>query len=185
MRDISSGSWGQISPSLTQIGVGSFKPNEACFSGPSIFEMGESSLMTSPTPLAHSVKPKIALSDQTEPLSFNIKLIERQGEPTMLRCRTYSVGISSDSLMVAGLEVGFNSEGVAVKPMEDNQSCLDGNSSESTAVDGLEVGTNSDSPVVVPTMTDFFFLLGLTLMVTSQLGSTLMLSHWLQARPIR
>ena len=38
--DLSSGSRFQLSLSLTQTGVGSFKPNKACFSGPSIFEKG-------------------------------------------------------------------------------------------------------------------------------------------------
>ena len=43
--------------------------------------------------------------------------------------------------------VGINSDGLAVKLMEYNSSCLDGNSSDSPAVDGLEVGTSSDGPV--------------------------------------
>lgn len=76
MGVLSSRSRGQMSPSLTQTGVGFFKPNEACFSGPRFLEMGESSLTTSPTPLAHSVKPKIFSSDKAESLSFNIKGFE-------------------------------------------------------------------------------------------------------------
>lgn len=60
---------------------------------------------------------------------------------------------------MAGREDGINSDGVAVKSMEDNQCCLDGKSSDSTAIARLEVGTSSDGLMVVPTMTDcsFFF----------------------------
>ena len=77
-----------------------------------------------------------------------IKVSERQVEPALLVSRSRSDGISSDSLMVAGIEAGINSNGFVAKLMEDNNSCLDGKSFNSTAVNGLEVGTNSDGLVV-------------------------------------
>lgn len=70
----SSRSRGQsLSPLLAQTSLGSFQPNEACFSGPRIYEMGEPSLMTSPTPLAHSVKPKIFPLDKV--LANRLKVV--------------------------------------------------------------------------------------------------------------
>ena len=90
----------------------------------------------------------ISPSDKLESLMSTIKVSERQVEPALLVSRSCSDGISSDSLMVAGIEVGINSNGFVAKLMEDNNSCLDGKSFNSTAVNGLEVGTNSDGLVV-------------------------------------
>ena len=94
-----------------------------------------------------------------------IKVSERQVEPALLVSRSCSDGISSDSLMVAGIEVGINSNGFVAKLMEDNNSCLDGKSFNSTAVNGLEVGTNSDGLVVASMEINCISLLGLTSVV--------------------
>ena len=50
--------------------------------------------------------------------------------------------------MVVGIEAGINSNCFTAKPMEDNNSCLDGKSFNSTAMDGLEVRTSSNGLVV-------------------------------------
>ncbi|KAK7833148.1 methyl-cpg-binding domain-containing protein 7 [Quercus suber] len=47
--------------------------------------------------------------------------------------------ISSNRLTMAKIGVGINSDGLMVKLMEYNSSCLDGKSSDSPAVDGLEM----------------------------------------------
>ena len=90
----------------------------------------------------------ISPSDKLESLMSTIKVSERQVEPALLVSRSCSDGISSDSLMVAGIEAGINSNGFVAKLMEDNNCCLDGKCFNSTAVNGLEVGTNSDGLVV-------------------------------------
>ena len=51
-----------LCPTVNQTGLGS------CFSGPSVYELGESSSMTSPTPLAHSKIPLLPPSDKPEAL---------------------------------------------------------------------------------------------------------------------
>ncbi|KAL0008930.1 hypothetical protein SO802_010432 [Lithocarpus litseifolius] len=133
----SSGSRGQnLNPTLAQTGVGSFQSKKFCFSGPSIHEMGEPSSLTSPKSLAHVVMPLKSSSDMTESLS----LVSCSG----------SGGISSDSLSVAGIEAGFTSDGLKVRPMVGFNCCLDRLSSDSTAVDGLEFGTSSDGLEVAP-----------------------------------
>ena len=143
----SSGSQGQsLCPTLGQTGLGSFQSNEACFLGPSIHEMGEPSSLTSPTPLAHSVIPLLSPSDKPESLG-------------LVSCNK-SDGISSNSLTVAGIEAGFNSDGLTVRPMVGVSSCLDRINSDSTAVDGLEFGTSSDGLEVAPMEINSFFSAG-------------------------
>ncbi|KAK9987356.1 hypothetical protein SO802_032307 [Lithocarpus litseifolius] len=98
--------------------------------------MGEPSSLTSPTPLAHLVMPIISSSDKTE----SLRLISCSG----------SGGIIFDSLMMDGIKVGFNSDGLKVRLMVGINYCLDRISSDSTAVDGLEFGTSSDGLEVAP-----------------------------------
>ncbi|KAF3953827.1 hypothetical protein CMV_020760 [Castanea mollissima] len=113
-------------PMLAQTALGSFQSNEVCFSSPSIHEMGVPSSLTSPTPLAHSVIPFISSSEKPETL----RLVSCSG----------SNGISSDSLTVAGIEAGFNSDDLKVRLMVGINTV----SSDSLTVAGIEAGFNSD-----------------------------------------
>ena len=66
-----------LNPTLAQNGLGSNKSNEACFSGPSIYKMGELSSMTSPTPLAHSVSSTLVPLGKPESLLPTVVESER------------------------------------------------------------------------------------------------------------
>ena len=143
----SNGSRGQsLCPTLAQTSLGSFQSNEACFSSPSIHEMGEPSSLTSPTPLAYSVIPLISPSDKPE----SSRLVSCSG----------SDGINSNSLTVAGIEARFNLNGLTMRPMVGISSCLDRINSDSIAVDGLEFGTSSDGLKVAPMEINSFFSTG-------------------------
>ncbi|KAL0010662.1 hypothetical protein SO802_005770 [Lithocarpus litseifolius] len=95
--------------------------------------MGEPSSLTSRTPLAHLVMPLTSSSDKPK----SLRLVSG----------SLSDGISSDSLTVAGIEAGFNSDGLKVRPMVGINCCLDRISSNSTTVVGLEFGTSSDDGI--------------------------------------
>ena len=73
----SSGSRDQLCPTLAQTDRGSLQSNKSCFLGPSVFEMGEPSSLTSPITKAHSEIPLISPSDKPEALrSFSRCLSE-------------------------------------------------------------------------------------------------------------
>nr|POE53087.1 hypothetical protein CFP56_66406 [Quercus suber] len=139
-----------LNPTLAQNGLGSNKSNEACFSGPSIYELGESSSLTNPTLLAHLETSTLAPLEQPNSLLPTVAELEQQILlPMPISCNC-SDKISSNKLTMAKIGVGINSDGLVVKLMEYNSSCLDGKSSDSPAVDRLEVGTSSDGPVEEP-----------------------------------
>ena len=66
-----------LNPTLAQNGLGSNKSNEACFSGPSTYEMGDHSSKTSPTPLAHSETSTLSSSGKPDSLLPNVVELER------------------------------------------------------------------------------------------------------------
>ena len=108
--------------------------------------MGEPSSLTSPTPLTYLVIPLISRSDKPE----SLRLISCSG----------SDGINSDSLTVAGIEVGFNLDGLTVRPMVGISSSLDRINFDSITVDGLEFGASSDGLEVAPMEINSFFFAG-------------------------
>ena len=157
----SSGSGDQcLCPSVTQTGLGSFQSNKLCFSGPSVYELGESSSMNSPTSLAHLKIPLLPPSDKPEALRPILKVPERQVELPLLVGCSGPDGISSDSLAVAGIGAGYNSDGLTARPSVGFINGLERKSSDSTAVDGLELGTIYDGRVVALMVVDSFFSAG-------------------------
>nr|POE88806.1 hypothetical protein CFP56_25252 [Quercus suber] len=144
-----------LNPTLAQNGLGSNKSNEACFSSPSIYELGESSSLTKPKPLAHLETSALAPLEQPDSLLPTVAELERQIQLSMpINCNC-SDEINSNRLTVAKIGVGINSDDPAAKLMEYNSSCLDGKSSDSPAVEGWEVGTSSDGPVKEPMEINF------------------------------
>ena len=85
---------------------------------------------------------------------------ERQVELPLLVSCSGSDGISSDSLMVAGIGAGYNSVGLTARSTVGFINGLERKSSDSTAVDGLELGTNYDGCVVAPMVVNSFFSAG-------------------------
>ena len=156
----SSGSQDQLCPTLAQTDLGSLQSIKSCFSGPSVFEMGEPSSLTSPITQAHLEIPFISPSDNPEELRSFFKMPAQRAVLPLLDCCSGSVDISSDHLTVAGMGAGYYSDDLTARPMVGFNNCIEMKSSDSTAVVGLKLGTISDGLVATPIMSNHFFSTG-------------------------
>ena len=152
----SSGSRDQLCPTLAQTDLGSLQSIKSCFSGPSVFEMGEPSSLTSLITQVHSEIPFISPLDKLEELRSFFKMPARRAVLPLLDCCNGSADISFDHLTVAGMGAGYYSDDLTARPMVGFNNCIERKSSDSTAVVGLKLGTISDGLVAAPMMSNHF-----------------------------
>ena len=152
----SSGSRDQLCPTLAQTVLGSLQLNKSCFSGPSVFEMGEPSSLTSLITQAHSEIPFISPSDKPEDLRSFFKMPARKALLPLLDCCSGFADINSNHLMVAGIGAGYYFDDLTARPMVGFNNCIKRTSSDSTAVVGLKLGTIYDGLVVASMLSNHF-----------------------------